>query len=89
VLADGADGLGNLVSATAEETTRALDWFHISMRLRSIEQMSCGIATAFGNASSALNDLLGEKLHRVHQARQPFTLGKHRFFHSFLFCFVS
>jgi hypothetical protein len=35
------------------------------MRLRPIEQMSCGIATALGNADSALNDQLGEKIHRV------------------------
>jgi len=32
VLADGADGLSNLVSTVAERTTRRiLDWFHISM----------------------------------------------------------
>jgi hypothetical protein len=43
VLADGADGLSNLVNTAAEETThRVLDWFHISMRLRPIEQMSPG-----------------------------------------------
>jgi hypothetical protein len=34
VLADGADGLSNVVNTAAEETThRVLDWFHISMRL--------------------------------------------------------
>jgi hypothetical protein len=33
VLADGADGLTNLVKTSAERTThRVLDWFHISMR---------------------------------------------------------
>lgn len=37
VLADGADGLSNVVNTAAAETTdRVLDWFHISMRLRPI-----------------------------------------------------
>lgn len=45
VLADGADGLNNLVCAAMEKATRKiLDWFHISMRLRPIEQMSRGVA---------------------------------------------
>ena len=51
VLADGADGLSNLVNTAAEETThRVLDWFHIRMRLRPIEQMSPGIVTIVGDA---------------------------------------
>ena len=38
VLADGADGLSNLVNTATEQTIhRVLDWFHISMRLRPIE----------------------------------------------------
>ena len=66
VLADGADGLSNLVSAAAEKTTRRiLDWFHISMRLRPIEQMSSGIAVAAGRSDSILNELLQQKLPRM------------------------
>jgi hypothetical protein len=35
VLADGADGLKNLVQAAVTSEPRSiLDWFHISMRLR-------------------------------------------------------
>ena len=41
VLADGADGLKNLVQAAVDSEPRSiLDWFHISMRLRPIEQMA-------------------------------------------------
>jgi hypothetical protein len=51
VLADGADGLANLVSRAAEKKTRRLlDWFHISMRLRPIKQMSSGIAIPAGRS---------------------------------------
>jgi hypothetical protein len=40
VLADGADGLGGIVRRVIPQTPRTiLDWFHISMRLRHIEQM--------------------------------------------------
>src|ERR1035437_3488811 len=66
VLADGADGLTNLVSGAAEKKTRrVLDWFHISMRLRPIEQMSPGIAIAAGGSDSVLTELLKEKLPRL------------------------
>jgi hypothetical protein len=66
VLADGADGLSNLVRTAAEKTTRqVLDWFHISMRLRPIEQMSSGIADAAGSSNLVLNELLNEKLPRM------------------------
>jgi hypothetical protein len=66
VLADGADGLSNVVNTAAEETThRVLDWFHISMRLRPIEQMSPGVATIVGDADPALTELLSEKIDRV------------------------
>jgi hypothetical protein len=66
VLADGADGLTNLVSTAAEKKTRGvLDWFHISMRLRPIEQMSSRIAIAAGGSDSVLNELLSEKLLRI------------------------
>ena len=66
VLADGADGLSNLANTAAEETThRVLDWFHISMRLRSIEQMSPGVVTVVGDADPVLTELLSEKIDRV------------------------
>jgi hypothetical protein len=66
VLADGADGLANLVSAAADQTiNKVLDWFHISMRLRPIEQMSSRIATAAADVSSTLNELLSKKLPRI------------------------
>jgi hypothetical protein len=65
-LADGADGWTNVVSAVAEKTTRrVLDWFHISMRLRPIEQMSSGIAIAPGSSDAVWNELLNEKLPRI------------------------
>lgn len=45
VLADGADGLASLVKTASPEGSRSiLDWFHISMRLRSIEQMAPKVA---------------------------------------------
>jgi hypothetical protein len=45
VLADGADGLASLVKKASPEGFRSvLDWFHISMRLRSIEQMVANVA---------------------------------------------
>jgi hypothetical protein len=47
VLADGADGLKNLVQAAVTSEPRSiLDWFHISMRLRPIEQMATKVAVA-------------------------------------------
>ena len=66
VLADGADSMSNLVNASTEKTThRVLDWFHISMRLRPIEQMSPGIISIVGDADPILTELLREKIHRV------------------------
>jgi hypothetical protein len=66
VLADGADSLSNLVNAATEKKTqRVLDWFHISMRLRPIEQMSPGIASIVVDADPILTELLCEKIHRV------------------------
>jgi hypothetical protein len=45
VLADGAGGLRNLVNAAVPQEPRSiLDWFHISMRLRPIEQMGPKVA---------------------------------------------
>jgi hypothetical protein len=58
--------LTKLVSGAAEKTAyRVLDWFHISMRLRPIEQMSAGIANAAGGSDTVLNELLCEKLPRI------------------------
>lgn len=67
VLADGADGLNNLVCAATQKPTRkVLDWFHISMRLRPIEQMSPGVAkVADGAQAIALKELLETKLPNV------------------------
>jgi hypothetical protein len=66
VLADGADGLGNLVGATTgKPTERVLDWFHISMRLQPIEQMSSKIAMAEGDSDAELKHLLSEKVPRI------------------------
>ena len=66
VLADGADGLSNLVGEAAGKTTeRILDWFHISMRLRPIEQMSSKIAIVAGDSDAELKQLLAEKLPRI------------------------
>jgi hypothetical protein len=45
VLADGADGLESVVREAADRPpTQRLDWFHISMRLRPIEQMVARVA---------------------------------------------
>ena len=66
VQADGADGFGNLVGAVAgKPTERVLDWFHISMRLRPIEQMSAKIVMAVGDSDAELKQLLVEKVPRI------------------------
>ena len=66
MLVDGADGLGNLVGAAAgKRTERVLDWFHISMRLQPIEQMSSKIATEAGISDAELKQLLTEKVPRI------------------------
>ena len=66
VLADGADGLSNLVDAAAgKPTERVLDWFHISMRLQPIEQMSSKIAMAVGDSDAELKQVLIEKVPRI------------------------
>jgi hypothetical protein len=61
------DGLNNLVCAATEKPTRKiLDWFHISMRLRPIEQMARGIAEAADRSQVALlKELLEIKLPNV------------------------
>jgi hypothetical protein len=61
VLADGADGLRGIVRGGADRTPHSiLDWFHISMRLRAIEQM--GPKTADLMTDPATVTLLREKL---------------------------
>ena len=66
MLADGADGLGNLVGAAAgKRTERVHDWGHISMRLRPIEQMSSKIAMEAGILDAELKQLLTEKVPRI------------------------
>ena len=48
VLADGADGLGGIVRRVIPQTPRTiLDWFHISMRVRHIEQMGPSMIKLF------------------------------------------
>ena len=66
VLADGADGLADLVSAVSPDTSRSiLDWFHISMRLRPIEQMVPKIAAALKQLDVGVSEFILEKMPRV------------------------
>ena len=66
VMADGADGLSNLVdAATGKPTARVLDWFHLGMRLQPIEQMSSKIAMAAGDSDAELKQLLTVKVPRI------------------------
>lgn len=65
-LADGADGLPGFVSSVSGDRSHtALDWFHISMCLRPIEQMGPGIADLFGVVAPATAQLLRAQLPRV------------------------
>jgi hypothetical protein len=66
VLADGADGLAGLVSAVSPNTCRSiLDWFHVSMRLRPIEQMAPKTASVLGQLDVGLAEFILEKMPRV------------------------
>jgi hypothetical protein len=66
VLADGADGLADPVSAVSPNTCRSiLDWFHISMRLRPIEQMVPKIAAALKQLDVGVSEFILEKMPRV------------------------
>lgn len=71
VLADGADGLKNLVQAAIEsEPLSILDWFHISMRLRPIEQMAPKVAVALDDGEPDMAALVRQRLPNVrHQMR--------------------
>jgi hypothetical protein len=66
ILADGADGLTSLVEAATDKGSRAiLDWFHISMRLRAIEQMTAKTASLVEPLDSELSAIIRDKLPRV------------------------
>ena len=63
VLADGADGLKNLVQAAIKSEPRSiLDWFHISMRLRPIEQMATKVAAALNDGEPEMAAFVRLKL---------------------------
>jgi hypothetical protein len=66
VLADGADGLKNLVRAAVNSEPRSiLDWFHISMRLRPIEQMATKVAAALDDGEPDMAALVRQRLPNV------------------------
>src|ERR1017187_767647 len=66
VLADGADGLKNLVdSATQNPALSILNWFHISMRFRPIEQMAPKIASLLDKTDPVMAAMIRIKLPRV------------------------
>jgi hypothetical protein len=66
VLADGADGLASLVQRATDNSAQSiLDWFHISMRLRAIEQMTTKTAAVVEAANPILAGIIRETLPRV------------------------
>ncbi len=66
VLADGADGLTNLVQAAVSSEPRSiLDWFYISMRLRPIEQMAAKVAVALDEGDPGMTALVRQRLPNV------------------------
>ena len=66
VLADGADGLADLVTAVSPNTCRSiLDWFYISMRLRPIEQMAPDVAASLQSLHASIGEFILEKMPRV------------------------
>jgi hypothetical protein len=66
VLADGADGLKSIVQAAFQTPPRSiLDWFHISMRLRHIEQMAPKVASSFWEDDSTIASTIEQKLPRI------------------------
>jgi hypothetical protein len=78
VLADGADGLTSLVdAATSTPAVGVLDWFHISMRFRPIEQMIPKVALLFDAMSPTLAAMIRVKLPRTlalnWRLRQPWV----------------
>jgi hypothetical protein len=66
VLADGADGLASLVKTASPQGSRSiLDWFHISMRLRSIEQMTPKVAGVLNEQDPDAAALTLQKVPRI------------------------
>jgi len=66
VLADGADGLKRVVQgAVPEEPRNILDWLHISMRLRPIEQMGPNLADVLGEVDAGTAAAIRVKLPRL------------------------
>jgi hypothetical protein len=66
VLADGADGLKSVVQNAVPQVPRnILDWFHISMRLRPIEQMGSNIADVLGDVDADTAAAIRSKLPRL------------------------
>jgi hypothetical protein len=66
VLADGADGLASLVKTASPEGSQSiLDWFHISMRLRSIEQMAPKVAGVLKEQDPDAAALTPQKVPRI------------------------
>jgi hypothetical protein len=64
VLADGADGLSGVVRDGTQRTPFAqLDWFHVSMRLRHIEQMTPKIVVLMPNPEA--QRLVSEQVPRL------------------------
>jgi len=74
VLADGADGLPGVVqSSSPQPPRRILDWFHLSMRLRPIEQMGAKLSRELADSHPTVAAVLRNKLPRV---RHQFWNGK-------------
>ena len=66
VLADGADGLKSVVQGAVPQAPRnILDWFHISMRLRPIEQMGPNLADVLGEVDAGTAAAIRIKLPRL------------------------
>src|SRR5258708_23101332 len=66
VLADGADGLRTIVQAAIGAPPRnVLDWFHISMRLRHVEQMATKVADLIAEADPNIASTIQQKLPRL------------------------
>jgi len=66
VLADGADGLNSVVQAASSQQPRnILDWFHISMRLRPIEQMGQKLAHELADQNGSMATVIEQLLPRV------------------------
>jgi hypothetical protein len=66
VLADGADGLKSVVQGAVPQAPRnILDWFHISMRLRPIEQMGPNVADVLEEVDAGTAAAIRVKLPRL------------------------